>query len=438
MNTWKKTLLGKIGKDIRNSHKPNKQISIPYIGYEHIDQQTLQLLDIGNSKDIQSDKKKFKAGDIIFGTLRPYFRKVIIPSFDGICSTDLAVIRAHEGYNQKFLFYILASQPLIDYADVSSNGTKMPRAKWNVLAKTEWLTPSLSMQQRIATILGNYDELIEINNQRIKILDEAAKELYKEWFIRMRFPDYKKAKFAKGIPKKWEHMPIGKVIDYNIGGGWGNDNADNQFSVTGYVIRGTDIPSVCSGVANHEVYRFHKPSSMKSRELQEGDIVFETAGGSEGQPLGRTCYITKEILEAYGDKVMCASFCKLIRTESVPSLYLYYFINYLYDTGMIEAFQTQSTGISNYQFEPFLKFQEILLPEKELMQNFHERVLIMQKQIALLGTQNAQLRQIRDRLLPRMISGKLQVKIPEENEISETLSIAAEDEAVYTSKHKKK
>ena len=270
--------------------------------------------------------------------------------------------------------------------------------------------PPLPTQQSIAYFLSAYDDLIELNNQRIKLLEETARALYKEWFVRMRFPEYKKAKFKKGMPTDWRIEQIGKVIDYHIGGGWGNDNKDNQFSVAGYVIRGTDIPKVRAGQANQDVYRFHKASNMKSRELIEGDIVFETAGGSEGQPLGRTCFITQEMLDAYGDKVMAASFCKQIRTTSIPSLYLYYFLNYLYDTGMIEAYQVQSTGISNYQFEPFLKFQQIILPKDELMQSFHDKAILMQKQIAILGQQNTQLRQIRDRLLPRLISGKLQVK----------------------------
>lgn len=272
--------------------------------------------------------------------------------------------------------------------------------------------------ERIASILSAYDDLIEVNNQRIKLLEQTARELYKEWFVRMRFPGYKQAKFKKGIPVNWKIKPIGKVIDYHIGGGWGNEKADNQFSVAGYVIRGTDIPKIRVGQTNPEVYRFHKASNMKSRQLIEGDIVFETAGGSEGQPLGRTCYITKEILDAYGDKVMAASFCKQIRTTSIPSLYLYYFLNYLYDTGMIETFQIQSTGISNYQFEPFLKFQEIILPDDDLMQAFHDKVMLMQKQIAILGTQNSKLREIRDRLLPRLISGKLQVKTSKEKSVS--------------------
>lgn len=306
----------------------------------------------------------------------------------------------------KFFYYFLQSIGLSNF----DSDAAVPGLNRNLVHKLKAIIPEPKTQQRIASILSAYDDLIEVNNERIKLLEETARELYKEWFVRMRFPEYKKAKFKKGIPTDWRIEPIGKVIDYHIGGGWGNDNKDNQFSVAGYVIRGTDIPKVRAGQANQDVYRFHKASNMKSRELIEGDMVFETAGGSEGQPLGRTCYITQEMLDAYGDKVMAASFCKQIRTTSIPSLYLYYFLNYLYDTGMIEAYQVQSTGISNYQFEPFLKFQQIILPKDELMQSFHDKAILMQKQIAILGQQNTQLRQIRDRLLPRLISGKLEVK----------------------------
>ena len=315
-----------------------------------------------------------------------------------------------EFVSPKYLCQLLSAKFFKEYMELLSAGAAQSKLGIYKIEKIKVLLPPLPTQQRIASILSAYDDLIETNNQRILVLEKSAKEIYKEWFARMRFPEFRKAKFKKGIPTEWRIEPIGKVIDYHIGGGWGNDNKDNQFSVSGYVIRGTDIPKVRAGQANQDVYRFHKASNMKSRELIEGDIVFETAGGSEGQPLGRTCYITQEILDSYGDKVMAASFCKQVRTTSIPSLYLYYFLNYLYDTGMIETYQIQSTGISNYQFEPFLKFQQIILPKDDLMQSFHDMVLPMQKQIAISGNQNTQLRQIRDRLLPRLVSGKLQVK----------------------------
>lgn len=354
---------------------------------------------------------KPKKDDVLIAKDGSYLKHVFVCTEEKneVILSSIAILRPDKKKIDSFYFkYLLISVKGMMECFVS--GSALPRIVLKDFKKMKLTVPPLPTQRRIASILSAYDDLIEVNNQRIKLLEETARELYKEWFVRMRFPGHKKAKFMKGFPKEWNIKPIGKVIDYYIGGGWGNDIQDNQFATSGYVIRGTDIPGVRTGKANREVYRFHKTSNMKSRELIEGDIVFETAGGSEGQPLGRTCYITQELLDSYGDKVMAASFCKQIRTTSIPPLYLYYYLNYLYDTGMIEAFQVQSTGISNYQFEPFLKYQEIILPDDDLMQQFHDKTLIMQKQIALLGEQNTQLRQIRDRLLPRLISGKLELK----------------------------
>ena len=373
------------------------------------------------------DGVKIEENDILLNiTGASVGRCTMVPShlIPARVNQHVSIIRVNkELADAKFILYCINSSVYKNQLlSISDNGATREALTKEDIEKFQLLLPTLQTQQRIATILCAYDELIEINNQRIKLLEVTAQQLYKEWFVRMRFPNYKKAKFEKGIPKLWKLKPIGDVIDYHIGGGWGNDDETKEFSVSGYVIRGTDIPKVRRGDANHDVYRFHKASNIKSRELIEGDIVFETAGGSEGQPLGRTCFITQEILDHYGDKVMAASFCKQIRTTSIPSLFLYYYLNYLYDTGMIESFQVQSTGISNYQFEPFLKFQQIMLPEADLMQEFHDKVMPMQKQIAILGQQNAQLRQIRDRLLPRLISGKLQVK-ENKNKKTETVSI---------------
>lgn len=148
---------------------------------------------------------------------------------------------------------------------------------------------------------------------------------------------------------------------------------------------------------------------MKSRKLKEGDIVFETAGGTEGQPLGRVCYITEELLTDFGDDVMCASFCKMIRPKSEYKQFLYYFLDYIYETRIVATYQIQSTGLSNYQFEPFLNFQELLLPKDELILLFTNKVSLILKQISILGAQKEKIAQARDRLLPRLISGKLKV-----------------------------
>jgi len=281
----------------------------------------------------KGSNSKFQNGDTVFARITPCLENGKIAQIKGlknncgIGSTEFFVFRGKKNVSDNdFVYYLSKTNLVRDTAVNSMTGASgRQRADIKAVKKISINLPPLPTQQLIASILSAYDDLIEVNNQRINLLEQTARELYKEWFVRMRFPGYKQAKFKKGIPVDWKIKPIGKVIDYHIGGGWGNEKADNLFSVAGFVIRGTDIPKIRAGQCNPEVYRFHKASNMKSRQLIEGDIVFETAGGSEGQPLGRTCYITQEILDAYGDKVMAASFCKQIRTNSIPSLYLYYF-----------------------------------------------------------------------------------------------------------------
>lgn len=419
MEKWEGYKLNELGKVNRgkSKHRPRNEPSLFGGGYPFIQTGEIKATDfyINNYSQTYNEKglaqsKLWKKGTLCI-TIAANIAETAVLGIDACFPDSIIGFVADENKSDvKFIKYHFDLLKL--HLQSISQGTTQDNLSQEKLLKFTFTVPNnVKHQQRIASILTAYDDLIEVNNHRIKLLEETARELYKEWFVRMRFPEYKKAKFKKGIPTNWRIEPIGKVIDYHIGGGWGNDNKDNQFSVAGYVIRGTDIPKVRAGQANQDVYRFHKASNMKSRELIEGDIVFETAGGSEGQPLGRTCYITQEMLDAYGDKVMAASFCKQIRTTSIPSLYLYYFLNYLYDTGMIEAYQVQSTGISNYQFEPFLKFQQIILPKDELMQSFHDKAILMQKQIVILGQQNTKLRQIRARLLPRLISGKMKVTV---------------------------
>lgn len=415
---WKECKLDELGKFNRgkSKHRPRNDKSLfggkyPFIQTGDIKSANFYITEYSQTYNEVglAQSKLWKKGTLCI-TIAANIAETAILDIDA-CFPDsiIGFIADNDKSDVKFIKYHFDILKL--HLQSISQGTTQDNLSQEKLLKFLFNVPEdVNVQKRISSVLTTYDDLIEVNNERIKILEETARELYKEWFVRMRFPGYKNTKFNKGIPEGWHHMPIGEIIDYNIGGGWGNDTLDKEFSKTAYVIRGTDIPNIKKGQPNKSILRYHKLSNLKSRKLYEGDIIFETAGGSEGQLLGRTCYVTNEILDVYEGDVMCASFCKLIRTQSIPSVYLYYFLNYLYDTGMIETFQTQSTGISNYQFEPFLKYQQIILPTVPLMSQFHDKVLIIQKQIANLGTQNTDLAAIRDRLLPRLIGGKLQVK----------------------------
>ena len=175
--------LGDCARLIRKTVLPPFPDDAPYIGLQHIGENTLTLTGQGTGSDVKSAKTKFSRGDILFGKLRPYFRKVIKAPFDGIGSTDIWVVRATEGIDQGFLYYCMASQKFVDFVTSGSEGTRMPRGKWEYACKFELEVPSLDEQRAIAHILGTLDDKIELNQRTNKTLEAMAQALFKSWFV---------------------------------------------------------------------------------------------------------------------------------------------------------------------------------------------------------------------------------------------------------------
>ena len=164
--------------------------------------------------------------------------------------------------------------------------------------------------------------------------------------------------------------PFHELVSYNIGGGWGTDVVKPDSSSIGYVIRGTDIPRVAVGDVSTVPRRFHKASNLASRVLRPGDIVFEVSGGSKGQPVGRALQITERLLSSFDNDVMCASFCKLIRVD--PAIadpgFVFRVLQAAYADGKLDAYQVQSTGITNFKWKPFLKHFDVDLPDRDVQE----------------------------------------------------------------------
>ena len=272
--------------------------------------------------------------------------------------------------------------------------------------------PSLPVQRKIAAILTAYDDMIDINKRRIALLEQTVEELYREWFVRMRFPGHKNIRFIKGVPEGWEPKSMGALIEHYIGGGWGEEDQTSGFSESAFVIRGTDIPKVQAADSSSMPFRFHTPSNLKSRIMQPDDFVFEASGGSKNQLLGRNVRVSSALLDSLPEPVIPASFCKLIRfnRQEVSPYLMQQYLKLFYEQGLVGIFQVQSTGISNYQFESFLKHHKMLTPPGYLQEQFENAVKPMLDLKDQIGLKNAVATQARDLLLPRLISSKLAVE----------------------------
>ena len=162
---------------------------------------------------------------------------------------------------------------------------------------------------------------------------------------------------------------------------------DEDHTQPAWVIRGTDIPAARSSQVASVPHRFHTVSNLRSRKLTAGDVLFEVSGGSKGQPVGRTLFITPELLSAFDGDVICASFCKRVRpkNDTYGSELLYLSFLEGYQSGEIEQYQVQSTGISNFKWTEYIANIERVIPPAPLRSRFHELVAPLFVQIATIG-----------------------------------------------------
>ena len=214
------------------------------------------------------------------------------------------------------------------------------------------------------------------------------------------------------IPKGWSVQPIGELFEMVVGGDWGMDVEDDEHTELNYVIRGTDIPTLIKGSINSIPYRAIKPSKLKSRQIQINDIIIEISGGSKDQPTGRTILITKEILERLNNNAIPASFCRLIRPNQNFAEFLGIYLTKIYKEGKTWEYQNQSTGISNFQFKYFESAELLALPiDISVIYKFNDLINGVYNLMTI--NENLSLSKTRDFLLPKLISGELEI-----NEIS--------------------
>ena len=271
--------------------------------------------------------------------------------------------------------------------------------------------PPLTTQQRTADILSAYDNLIENNRRRMALLEEAMYLLYSEWFVHLRFPGHEQISVIDGVPTGWRLLPIGELLEFHIGGGWGQEEFDSEYSEPAYVLRGTDLESVRSGNLSNVPFRYHTVSNISTRLLLDNDIVFEVSGGSKTQGVGRALLISDQLLSQFNQQVICASFCKLLRPrESSLANFLYLCLNYWRVTQQLIKYESQSaSNIINFRFSYFLENAMIFLPPESLLREFNGYIEPISAQNTGLAMQVRLAEEARDLLLPRLMNGSIPV-----------------------------
>lgn len=332
-------------------------------------------------------------GNILLSNIRPYFKKIWYADKEGGCSNDVLVLKANEDVNSKFLYYVLSDNNFFNYDTVTSKGTKMPRGSKNAIMK--YLVPDVSRekQDKIAEILSRYDDLIENNNKRIKILEQMAEELYKEWFVRFRFPGYEETEFEDGIPAGWQYCTVESLAKL-LKRGISPDYDDNgTFTVISQKCIRTKIMEISESRRQNK--RFDEALNLK-----DGDTVICSTGTGT---LGR-------VGQVYGNfpNTTFDSHVTLVRAnDNVGAHFLFYSLH-----NMQSWYMNMGIGSTNQQelYVKTIKRSKVLLADERTISRFNIVVSAFHDEIALLLKENNNLVKQRDVLLPRLMSGKLEVK----------------------------
>ncbi|WP_049691410.1 restriction endonuclease subunit S [Anaerococcus jeddahensis] len=413
--SWEKKQIGEL-VSLRQGFAINKKTN------HHMSEEPTQLhlLRIGDMKDgnfsvfvRDTIPEKFIAeeSDIIYtrtGQVGLVFRNqhgVVHNNCFTVTSNDESIL------NQQYLYYALQENSFYEEANSRATGAAQPDLPHSAFNSIEVYLPPIETQYKIVSVLDSYNWLIENNKEQIKLLEEAAQRIYKEWFVDLHFPGYEDVEIVDGLPEGWKNVSLRNMISFDIGGGWGEENIKEKSEKPAYVIRGTDLYGITHGDMSSIPFRYHTESNLSSRILQEGDIVFEVSGGSKTEGVARTLLITKEMLESYGSPVICASFCKLVRINELPySQYMYDTFQFLRSSGKTTEFDKKSaSSIVNYRWKDFLAQQNILVPPHSILDTYNCIAESLYHQIINHSKQIESLKNARDRLLPKLMSGEIEV-----------------------------
>jgi type I restriction enzyme S subunit len=254
--------------------------------------------------------------------------------------------------------------------------------------------PDIEIQRKSADILSAYDKLIENNNKRIRLLEQMAENLYKEWFVRFRFPGYEDVEFEDGMPKGWVREKIG--LHYNTCSGGTPSRTHEEYYADG------TIPWVKTGeikdniiIHTDECITEDGVKGSSAKLLPQGAVVMAMYGVN----IGMLAYLDSEMT--------CNQACCVFsdKNEIISRHYLFHYLYSIRDYLLLIGFGAAQQNLS----QDLIKKVKIVIPPTELIKKFDEQKEPLYQTIRALMMQNDKLIKQRDMLLPRLMSGKLEV-----------------------------
>lgn len=375
------------------------QTQYPYIRARDIKNGKINTNDLAYiSQDVQSKIKRYivNENDIAITIVASIGDVGFVPKeLDGFNLTENAVrlTNFHKNVNSKYLCYYLSQPNLKTYMEGFAVGAAQAKLGIYKIEKLKVQLPPLPTQQKIASILSSYDNLIQNYKKQIEALQTAASELYKEWFVRFRFPGWQNAKFENGIPEGWKIDVFSKYSTIMSGG-------TPSTEITEYY--NGDIPFFTPKDWNEDFFSFRTIINITEEglkhcnsQLYPKDTVIITARGTVGNVI------------LLGVPMAMNQSCFALKSDVLNSPYYLFFV---IKNEVLKLKKMANGGVFDTIIIKTFDHIHITIPDNYILSSFNKQIEPMMNRIYSLQQQITNLIQQRDLLLPRLMSGKLEVK----------------------------
>ncbi|MBE6269658.1 MAG: restriction endonuclease subunit S [Prevotella ruminicola] len=375
----------------------------PYIRARDIKGGKIQTDDLIYIDEIVFNKiKKYiiKSGDIAITIVGASVGDVAYAQeeIDGFNLTENAVrlTEFNSIVDGKYLFYVLNQEQYHEYMQTVAGGAAQPKLGIYKVERIKVFLPPLNIQKEIASVLTAYDNLIENNNKRIRLLEQMAENLYKEWFVRFRFPGHEKVEFDNGLPKGWVIDRIGNVCE-TLGGGTPSTSKAEYWNGNIKWVTPTDITSKNSlPLLNVEGRITEEGLKKSSAKLLPPYTILMTSRAS----IGFFGVAPFEVCTNQG-------FISIIPQKENLRMYMLYTLKLKKDEIIANANGSTFLEISKGRFRKM----KMVVPIDSILDLFENKTRVIFDEILKIEQQSENLARQRDLLLPRLMSGKLEVNV---------------------------
>ena len=329
--------------------------------------------------------QSFQVGDVLVSNIRPYFKKIWFAEFNGGCSNDVLVLRAKDGISKKFLYYVLTDDTFFNYSMITSKGTKMPRGDKAAIMKYEVPDFTYKEQEKIARILEAFDKKIQLNSNINDNLEQQAAAIFRSWFVNC-------IPFGGIAPDEWKNVTL-EDITAMVSRGITPKYADDTDQII--------INQKC--IRNHMIdlslARNHRPKVINDKWLRFGDLLINSTGDGT---LGRAAPVWFQPHNLTVD-----SHVTIVR-PATENLIFYIGLWGTQHEKEIESLHTGSTGQTELPRDR-VKAMKLVLPDSKTLAHFNSVMAPMASAIVTNLEENQRLANLRDALLPKLMSGEIDV-----------------------------